>query len=135
MSNSVTPSGIAALLQHSAWVRRLAWTLVRDDALADDLAQETWLVALRHPPTDGLPPRPWLSQVMRNVVRMRARGERRRAAREQATQAGAESHVDTRQLVDQVETQRTVAGLVVALEEPFRSTILLAGTRRDRARA
>jgi RNA polymerase sigma factor (sigma-70 family) len=125
MSNSVMPGGTAALLAHSAWVRRLAWTLVRDDALADDLAQETWLVALRHPPTDGLPARPWLSQVMRNLVRMRARGERRRAAREQATQVGAENHVDTRELVEQVETQRMIAGLVVALEEPYRSTILL----------
>jgi len=125
MTDSVMPSGIAALLEHSAWVRRLAWSLVRDDALADDLAQETWLVALRHPPTDGLPARPWLSQVMRNLVRMRARGERRRAAREQATQVGVESHVDTRQLVEQVETQQMLAGLVVALEEPLRSTILL----------
>jgi RNA polymerase sigma factor (sigma-70 family) len=125
MTESVTPSGIAALLEHSAWVRRLAWSLVRDDALADDLAQETWLVALRHPPTDGRPPRPWLGQVMRNLVRMRARGERRRAAREQATHVGSENHVDTRELVEQVETQQLLAGLVVELAEPLRSTILL----------
>jgi RNA polymerase sigma-70 factor (ECF subfamily) len=125
MSDSATPSAIAGLLEHSTWVRRLARTLVRDEALADDLAQETWLVALRHPPEDGRPPRPWLSEVMRNLVRMRVRGERRRAAREQAMQAESESQVDARQLVEQVETQRMLAGLVVTLEEPYRTTILL----------
>ena len=39
------------LLQHRAWVRRLARHLVVDEARADDLEQQTWLAALQKPPT------------------------------------------------------------------------------------
>ena len=35
------------MLEHSGWVRALARALVRDAATADDIAQETWLAALR----------------------------------------------------------------------------------------
>src|SRR5260370_310211 len=50
MRTQSTDTDVAQLLQHSAWVRRLARGLVRDDALADDLGQEAWLAALRPPP-------------------------------------------------------------------------------------
>ena len=53
--NTAAGTELPALLAHSAWVRRLAGCLVRDDALADDLTQETWLAALRHPPAAELP--------------------------------------------------------------------------------
>lgn len=124
-----TDAGLIELLSHSSWVRRLARSLVHDDALADDLMQDAWVAVLRHPPKDGLPPRPWLSQVMRNLVRMRFRGEKRRRSREETAQgelAPADAHLDSpAQLVERVETQRTLAGLVVALEEPLRQTVLL----------
>ena len=54
-----------ALLEHLDWVRRLARRLVRDESLADDLCQETWLTALRHPPAAGLPLRGFLAGVRR----------------------------------------------------------------------
>lgn len=124
-----TDHGLPELLSHSSWVRRLARSLVHDDALADDLMQDAWVVVLRHPPKDGLPPRPWLSQVMRNLVRMRLRGDKRRRSREETVHSelpAADSHLDSpEQLVERVETQRTLAGLVVALEEPLRQTVLL----------
>lgn len=41
----------------------------RDDADADDLAQQTWLAALGHPPRLAGPA--WLGGVTRNVSRMR----------------------------------------------------------------
>jgi ABC-type antimicrobial peptide transport system permease subunit len=55
MGNTVDTLGTAAslveLLRHGAWVRRLARSLTgRSDA--DDLVQETWLAALKHPPRD-----------------------------------------------------------------------------------
>ena len=40
-----------ALLAHAAWLRRLAEVLTRGDADAEDLVQETWLAALRSPPS------------------------------------------------------------------------------------
>lgn len=126
---SITDQGFAELLAHSGWVRQLAGSLLRDDALADDLTQEALLTALAHPPEKGLSARSWLGQVVRNLIRMRFRGERRRQVREAATQAEAEqrdAHLDSpEQLLARVETQRALTGLVVSLEEPFRSTVLL----------
>lgn len=129
MHTTTTDHLLAELLEHSTWVRRLAGSLVRDDALADDLTQEAWLAALAHPPKEGLPVRPWLGQVMRNLVRMRFRGERRRQARE-ANAHAAEAREDAaphspEQLLARVETQRSLTALVVKLEEPLRSTVLL----------
>lgn len=117
---------VAALLEHGTWVRRLAGSLVRDDALAEDLTQEAWLAALRHPPTAGLPARPWLAQVLRNLVRMHVRGTRRQKERESRTDSPPEAQaMAPEQLVERVELQRMLAGLVVELEEPLRSTVLL----------
>lgn len=129
MESLLSQESLSALLQHSQWVRRLAGSLVRDDALADDLTQETWAAALAHPPTPGLPVRPWLAQVLRNLVRMRFRGDRRRQGRE--TRAGEESvaaggHLDSpEQLVARVDLQRLLSEQVLALPEPFRTTLLL----------
>lgn len=127
MNTLVAGTDLPALLAHAAWVRRLAGCLVRDDALADDLTQETFIAVLRHPPAAELPPRPWLGQVVRNLVRMRARGERRRGAREEA--AAAADPVDPiespEQLVARAQAQQSLASLVVALAEPYRATVLL----------
>jgi RNA polymerase sigma-70 factor (ECF subfamily) len=127
MDTQTSSEDLAALLEHSTWVRRLAGSLVRDDALADDLTQEAWLAAMRHPPDKGRPLRPWLAQVLRNLVRMRFRGDRRRQGREQSTSAAqsSDSLASPEQLLSRVEMQRALSSLVVGLEEPFRSTILL----------
>lgn len=126
MNTLVAGTDLPALLAHAAWVRRLAGCLVRDDALADDLTQETFMAALRHPPTAELPPRPWLGQVVRNLVRMRARGERRRGAREEAVAADPADPVESpEQLVARAQAQQSLASLVVGLAEPYRATVLL----------
>lgn len=126
MNTLVAGTDLPALLAHAAWVRRLAGCLVRDDALADDLTQETFMAALRHPPAAELPPRPWLGQVVRNLVRMRARGERRRGAREEAVAAGPADPVESpEQLVARAQAQQSLASLVVGLAEPYRATVLL----------
>ena len=124
MNTAVDGTDLPALLAHAAWVRRLAGCLVRDDALADDLTQETFLAALRHPPAAELPPRPWLGQVVRNLVRMRARGERRRGAREEAADP-ADPVESPEQLVARAQAHQSLASLVVALAEPYRATVLL----------
>ena len=61
-----------------SWLKRLACALVRDDSDANDLVQETWLVAAEHAPTDGRPLKPWLSRVALNLVSMRSRASKRR---------------------------------------------------------
>jgi len=44
------PVDIETLLSHRPFVRALARRLVRDEARAEDVVQETWLAALRRPP-------------------------------------------------------------------------------------
>jgi DNA-directed RNA polymerase specialized sigma24 family protein len=63
-------------------MRRLARQLCRQGEVSEDLAQESWAAALAHPPQPGRPARPWLAQVLRNVVRMHRRGQQRRRLRE-----------------------------------------------------
>src|SRR5262245_64613195 len=91
------------LLEHAPWLRRLAATLVAGDAAADDLVQETWLAALRHPPSAGAAGelRPWLARVARNLASNFRRGEARRAERDdREREAGGE--LDPRALAEEV---------------------------------
>jgi hypothetical protein len=57
---------------------------VSDPAEAEDLAQETWLVALRAPPHSAATVRLWLRQVFVSRLRDARRARQRRGAREQA---------------------------------------------------
>lgn len=114
------------LLAHAAWLRRLAFHLVRDGATADELVQDTWSAALDRPPAADRPVRPWLRRVLTNAARLRWRGERRRAAREQAFGELAETAAPSAdELLERHELQQQLARLVAELEEPFRAAILL----------
>src|SRR5262245_58310795 len=110
------------LLADARWVRRLAGSLVRDDAEADDLAQETWLAAARARPSADRSLRPWLAQVLRNFVRMR---HRRAAVRARSVHDVPEAVSSPAELLDRLEAQRLVARLVAELAEPYRTTLLL----------
>jgi len=123
------PLAADELARHAAFLLRLARALVsgRDDA--DDLVQDAYVAALRHPPDADRPARPWFAQVVRNLVRMRRRGEARRRERDGAWQG--ERQDDERaaptpdQLLDRALAHRALAEQVVLLAEPFRRTVLL----------
>lgn len=113
----------ADLLAEAVWLRRLARGLVGDGA-ADDVVQETLARAIDAPPDPDRPPRPWLARVMRNVTRMQFRSASRRTRREEAV---AEPPVDSTSpaaIVERLEAQRALTELVLALDEPFRKTIV-----------
>ena len=112
-------------LKDMAWVRNLARALLRDDATADDVAQDAWLIAAEKAPTDGRPLKPWLSRVVLNLVRMRARTTKRRDARDAAVGEATPAVATPAELVERVQLQRAVAAEVLALDEPFRATVLL----------
>ncbi|HTL38961.1 MAG TPA: sigma-70 family RNA polymerase sigma factor [Kofleriaceae bacterium] len=114
---------LEALNAELGWVRRLALSLVRNGSDADDIAQETWLAAKDHAPSDR-PLRPWLSRVVLNVVRMRARSDARRMRRESAVDVDQHG-LSPAELVDRVELQRALVDAVLALDEPYRATVLL----------
>jgi len=124
MSNLPTPITAENLLEHSDWVRALARSLVSDPNLADDVAQEAWVGALRAPPADGRNVRGWLARVVRNAAFQVKRSESRRGARERAA-SRAEAAPDTAELVERASLQRELAGHVLALEEPYRRAVLL----------
>jgi RNA polymerase sigma factor (sigma-70 family) len=113
------------LLTHAPWLRRLAARLVESTA-ADDLVQDTFVAALRSRPDSDRSLRPWLAEVLRNLVRNRSRGAGRWVARAARVAAEPGSPLPTaEQLLAEHETRRLVAELVSKLEEPFRSTVLL----------
>ena len=57
----------------------LAYRMTGSVADADDVVQEAWLAALRHPPEVGPGARGWLATVVRNVLRQSRRSGARRA--------------------------------------------------------
>ncbi len=118
------PIGPEALLVHAEWVRALAARLVADPATAQDVEQEVWVRTLESPPRTAENLRGWLATIARNVASQLGRSERRRAGREEAA-ARSERTVDTAELVAEAEQQRQLVDEVLALEEPYRTAILL----------
>jgi RNA polymerase sigma-70 factor (ECF subfamily) len=87
--------------------------------------QDTFVAAMQSPPATDLPPRPWLARVLRNVTRMRFRADSRRARREDATAMLAPSAAAGPDVAMQrLETHRTLVGLVLGLDEPYRTTLV-----------
>jgi RNA polymerase sigma-70 factor (ECF subfamily) len=110
------------LLAHSRWVRGLARRLVADPHAAEDLVQETWVAALERPPQSKAPWRAWLATVVRNFAHQAHRGAGRRAGRERAS-ARDEAQPSALDVVANLSVQQELAQAVLALEEPYRSTV------------
>ena len=107
---------------HGSFVRGVARALVIDDPSADDVAQETWLAAIRHPPRRaGV--RTWLGKVARNFSWRSRRDAARRASREE--RAARPEAAPGRAEPLQATMLREVIEAVLALDEPYRSTVLM----------
>jgi RNA polymerase sigma factor (sigma-70 family) len=114
------------LLAEADWLTRLSHHLVSDEDVASDLVQDTWVAALRSPPDASRPPRPWLAEVMRNALRRRRRDHERRSRREErAGQGEPVASPATDELLERMRLQKIVAERVVALDEPFRTALLM----------
>src|SRR6185312_5932399 len=114
---------LASLLAHADWLRDLARKLV-GGAAADDAVQDTFVAALRSPPDPDLPAKPWLARVLRNASRMAHRSDTRRARREDAVTQLATPASSAADTVARAETFRMLVELVLALDEPYRATLL-----------
>ena len=75
-ANSHGPA-LRDLLDHSGWLRALAYSLVSDPSVAEDAVQDTWVAALERPPDTDENVRGWLATVVRNAVRIRGRAASR----------------------------------------------------------
>ena len=115
--------GVETLLEHAAFVRRLALQLA-GEGQADDVVQDTFVRAVQAPPESDQSPRGWLRTVATNVWRNRRREAVRRAQRELlAKPAAAVPPVD--EIVAREEMRRRVVAAVLALPEPLRDVVLL----------
>lgn len=119
--NALSESDLIAEL---GWLNRLARSLVRDPATADDLAQDTVEAALANPPGNlGSGIRPWLATVARNLAATRRRAAGRRLRREERVNIAApETPVDA---AKRTELFSGLAQAVVELPDPYRETVLL----------
>jgi RNA polymerase sigma-70 factor (ECF subfamily) len=126
MNSSAGSVKVEALLEHLDWVRGLA-RAVAGDAQADDLTQETYLQAVRHPPAGAAAIRPWLARVLRNLNAARFRSESRRATRDQRA-AGSRSGFDAMtpdHIMARAEAQRAVVEALFSLDERSRQLLIL----------
>ncbi|MFH1999647.1 MAG: sigma-70 family RNA polymerase sigma factor, partial [Planctomycetota bacterium] len=112
------------LLIHKEFVHALARSLVWDEHRAADIAQETWLAALKHPPSREIPLRAWLAKVTLNFARKFHVSDKRRAAREKAG-AIPEGMPSPQEIASREEARRRMVEAVLDLKEPYRSTVLL----------
>src|SRR5262245_47406018 len=111
------------LLAETAWLGRLARELV-PAAERDDLVQDVLLTALRR---GDLPQRPrtWLATVLRNRA---ARRRARQHSRQQREHAVARPEADAPPAADAAiafASHRAVVNAVEALDEPYRTAVLL----------
>ncbi len=119
---------IDALLKHDGFVRRVAAALLPDPNEVDDVVQETWIRALDPARGDLRSPRAWLATVARNLARKRyARkaADRRRVEGKRALVANAPHGRDPSDVLQREELRQRVVGALLAMEEPYRSVLLL----------
>jgi RNA polymerase sigma-70 factor (ECF subfamily) len=111
------------LLAHAGWLRALAAALIADPTEADDLVQDTWLAAARHPPRSDRAARPWLTRVITNLAHNRRREAARRMDRERQS-ARSEALPSADDVEREIAMQRVLVEALGELDEPERSTIV-----------
>ena len=115
---------IEVLLAHECYVRALARRLVFDEDLARDVEQETWLAALQNAPQAASAPRAWLAAVVRSFAFKAFRARGRRDEHERAF-GPREIPTDPAELLEREDARRGLVEAVAALDEPWRSTLIL----------
>jgi RNA polymerase sigma-70 factor (ECF subfamily) len=124
MTSTTSPLDPRDVAAHAESLRALARRLVLDGGAAEDAAQDAWLVALRGAPRGDVPFSWWMRGVVRNVVRNARRDDAVRRRREAAAPIPLETPAPDA-LVEQAEIHHRLVGAVLALEEPYRTTILM----------
>src|SRR5262245_28721502 len=122
--NQTVMTDPSALLQHDGFLRAIARALVADESRVEDILQQTWLAAVERPPRSADSLKAWLARVVSNLARRSLREEGRRARRE-ARAARPEVLPDHAGAAAREETIHRVVDAVFALDEPYRTVLLL----------
>ncbi len=117
------PTPLAPLLNNADFLRRLAAQLAGPQA-GDDLAQDSWVAALRSRSAQVHEPRGLWRTIATNLWRNTTRNERRRERREAAV-APPEDEPSVVSIAAQEETRRSVVAAVLELPPPLRQVVLL----------
>ncbi|MHC4957791.1 MAG: sigma-70 family RNA polymerase sigma factor [Planctomycetota bacterium] len=113
-----------ALLEHAGFIRSLAYALTRDEHVAEDVVQQTYLAAIQNPPSHATNLRSWLGKVARNFAFRAHRSDKRLKARE-GHATTPEPPPTPEDVAARLELQRLVVEAVMGLDEPYRSTVVL----------
>ncbi len=112
------------LLAEAGFLQRLARELVSDAHGASDLAQDTLVVALGHPPKAEGSLRGWLATVAANLARNARRSQQRRELREQSI-ARSELADGDELAQERLELQRLLVDLLLTLPAEQRTVLYL----------
>ena len=123
MHSRAVNTEMESLLEHAQWVQELAYKLVRDPSLADDIVQETWVAALSERSEPVHSTRAWLAMVVKRLVWQRYRSESRRRSREEFT-ARSEATASTGEIFERVSAHKQVVEAVTSLPETYRTVLL-----------
>jgi RNA polymerase sigma-70 factor (ECF subfamily) len=135
MDTPSTPP-LEELLAHARWARALARQLLRDEQRADDVVQEAWLAAVERPPRPGPGLRAWFARLIRNLASNQRRAEARRAHHERGAAAPElAAAAAAAPVIDEFAAQQLVAQALLALDEPYRETLLRRWFRDERPAA
>jgi RNA polymerase sigma factor (sigma-70 family) len=123
MTGNHDSSTLEYLLARAGRMRSLARALCPDPAGADDLVQDAFVAAVERPPVAAQSPSAWIARVISNLSTDRARAESARRERERSA-SRAEALPSADELVVRAEMQRRLVERVLAVPEPYRSTLL-----------
>ncbi|MCE9594333.1 MAG: RNA polymerase sigma factor [Planctomycetes bacterium] len=112
------------LVQHERFLHALARKLVHDEDLANDVVQDTWLAALRHPPRARETVRAWLARVTYNRAIQSFRTRERRERRELAN-ARREALPSPTEDLEREQARALVVEALDATDTTYRTVLLL----------
>jgi RNA polymerase sigma-70 factor (ECF subfamily) len=118
------PRVSAALVEHQQFLRAVARSLLTGLDGVDDVVQETARRALESPPRHQGNLRAWLGTVARRLALRSRHRESTRAERERQARGSGQLPSPDR-LAEEAEIQSRLAAAVAALDEPYRSAIML----------
>jgi len=119
------PQTYEELLENAGWIRSLCRSLVRDPHRAEDAAQDTWVRALEGGPREPRALKQWLRTVATNAVFQRLRRDATRREREERVLERPPDPLSPAEALEKAGMRRMIVDAVLALEEPYRTTIVL----------